>query len=141
MWSAPPPRCCTGKDEDDFRPLFDNFVQDLLSTLSLPEWPASEVLLTLMGVLLVRREWEGVWIVFIALPSFLSLPPPSISQVQTFSNRSNEQQLRLISLEHLGVIAARLRKDAITSVKENHEQLVDILAEVGVVYSSGRGRF
>ncbi len=47
--------------------------------------------------------------------------------------------MRLISLEHLGVIAARLRKDAITSVKENHEQLVDILAEVGGVYSSGCG--
>lgn len=46
-------RCCGGKDEDDFRPLFDNFVQDLLTTLNLPEWPASEVLLTLLGVLLV----------------------------------------------------------------------------------------
>lgn len=46
-------RCCSSKDEDDFRSLFDNFVQDLLSTLGLPEWPASEVLLTLLGVLLV----------------------------------------------------------------------------------------
>ena len=46
-------RCCGGKEEDDFRPLFDNFVQDLLTTLNLPEWPASEVLLTLLGVLLV----------------------------------------------------------------------------------------
>ena len=46
-------RCCGGKDEEDFRPLFDNFVQDLLTTLNLPEWPASEVLLTLLGVLLV----------------------------------------------------------------------------------------
>lgn len=48
-------RCCGGKEEDDFRPLFDNFVQDLLTTLNLPEWPASEVLLTLLGVLLVNR--------------------------------------------------------------------------------------
>ena len=47
-------RCCGGKEEDDFRPLFDNFVQDLLTTLNLPEWPASEVLLTLLGVLLVN---------------------------------------------------------------------------------------
>lgn len=46
-------RCCGGKEEDDFRPLFDNFVHDLLTTLNLPEWPASEVLLTLLGVLLV----------------------------------------------------------------------------------------
>lgn len=48
-------RCCSGKDEDDFRPLFENFVQDLLTTLNLPEWPASEVLLTLLGMLLVSR--------------------------------------------------------------------------------------
>ena len=47
------PRCCSSKDEDDFRPLFDNFVQDLLTTLNLPEWPASELLLTLLGMLLV----------------------------------------------------------------------------------------
>ena len=46
-------RCCSSKDEDDFRPLFDNFVQDLLTTLNLPEWPASELLLTLLGMLLV----------------------------------------------------------------------------------------
>ena len=46
-------RCGSGKDEDDFRPLFENFVQDLLTTLNLPEWPASEVLLTLLGILLV----------------------------------------------------------------------------------------
>ena len=47
-------RCCSGsKDEEDFRPLFDNFVQDLLVTLHLPEWPAAELLLMLMGGLLV----------------------------------------------------------------------------------------
>ena len=50
--------------------------------------------------------------------------------MQAFSNRSNEQQLRLTSLEHLGVIAARLRRDAVSSVQEDHDQLIDILAEV-----------
>ncbi len=38
-----------------------------------------------------------------------------------------------MSLEHLGLIAARLRKDTVTSVKENHEQLVDILSEVCLI--------
>ncbi len=46
-------RCTGGKDEDDYRPLFENFVQDLLSTLNLPEWPASEAVLTLLARLLV----------------------------------------------------------------------------------------
>ena len=47
-------RCCAGgKDDDDFKPLFEGFVQDLLVTLHLPEWPAAELLLMLLGGLLV----------------------------------------------------------------------------------------
>lgn len=67
-------RCCGGKDEEDFRPLFENFVQDLLSTLNLPEWPSSEVLLTLLGMLLVP-------------PTFVLLVCPSLNRLkhlQTF---------------------------------------------------------
>ena len=58
-------RCSGGKDEDDFRPLFDNFVQDLLATLNLPEWPASEVLLTLLGMLLVSKHVVRVYMFLI----------------------------------------------------------------------------
>lgn len=48
-------RCISvGKDEEDYRPLFENFLQDLLVTLNRPDWPAAEVLLTLLGRLLVR---------------------------------------------------------------------------------------
>ena len=54
-------------------------------------------------------------------------------QVRSFSNRSNEQTLRLTSLDHLGVIAARLRKDAATSVEQDHEELINILAQVTLV--------
>ena len=50
-------RCSGGKDEEDFRPLFDNFIQDLLTTLNLPMWPASEVMLTLLGMLLVSMYY------------------------------------------------------------------------------------
>lgn len=47
-------RCNTvGKDEEDYRPLFENFLQDLLVTLNKNDWPASEALLTLLGRLLV----------------------------------------------------------------------------------------
>lgn len=44
---------CTMKGEDDYRPLFENFVQDLLSTVNKPEWPSSELLLSLLGRILV----------------------------------------------------------------------------------------
>lgn len=44
---------CTVKGEEDYRPLFENFVQDLLSTVNKPEWPSSELLLSLLGRILV----------------------------------------------------------------------------------------
>ena len=49
-----PYRCAASNTGEDFRPLFDNFVQDLLSTLHLPEWPASDILLARLGGLLVQ---------------------------------------------------------------------------------------
>merc|ERR1712113_428119 len=41
---------CGAKNEDiDYRPLFENFVQDLLTTVNTPEWPAAELLLSFLG--------------------------------------------------------------------------------------------
>ena len=37
----------------------------------------------------------------------------------------------MTSLDHLGVIAARLRRDAADSVDQEHDELVNILAQVG----------
>lgn len=98
-------------------------MQDLLSTLGLPEWPASEVLLTLLGMLLVSCWSPQLGCVAMSV---------CVVQVGAFSNRSNEHQLRVTALEHLGVIAARLRRDAVSSTQEDHHQLIDILAEVSV---------
>ena len=41
------------KGEEDYRPLFEHFVYDLLATVNKPEWPAAELLLSLLGRLLV----------------------------------------------------------------------------------------
>lgn len=46
---------CTVKSEEDYRPMFENFVQDLLSTVNKPEWPSSELLLSLLGKILVKQ--------------------------------------------------------------------------------------
>ncbi|XP_013793614.1 nipped-B-like protein A [Limulus polyphemus] len=91
-------KCVTKNEEMDYRPLFENFVQDLLSTVNKPEWPASELLLSLLGRLLV----------------------------QTFSNKSLDMSQRVASLDYLGVVAARLRKDAVTSQlkKETLEEII-----------------
>ncbi|CAG0918991.1 unnamed protein product [Notodromas monacha] len=78
---------CTSKGEEgDYRPLFENFVQDLLATVNKPDWPASEFLLSLLGFILVSKFSKG-----------------------------KDMNTRVSSLEYLGVIAARLRKDAVTS--------------------------
>ena len=48
-------KCGSKSEETDFRPLFENFLQDLLTTLNSPEWPAAELLLSLLGKLLVSQ--------------------------------------------------------------------------------------
>ena len=76
------------KGEDvDYRPLFENFLQDLLLTVNTPEWPAAELLLSLLGKMLVAK----------------------------FANKQTEVSLRVSSLEYLGTVAARLRRDAVQS--------------------------
>uniref|UniRef100_A0A3P9LBM2 Nipped-B protein n=1 Tax=Oryzias latipes TaxID=8090 RepID=A0A3P9LBM2_ORYLA len=80
-------KCGSKQGEEDYRPLFENFVQDLLSTVNKPEWPAAELLLSLLGRLLVHQ----------------------------FSNKQTEMALRVASLDYLGTVASRLRKDAVTS--------------------------
>ncbi|KAJ8678892.1 hypothetical protein QAD02_014679 [Eretmocerus hayati] len=80
-------KCSSKGDEVDYRPIFENFVQDLLTTVNRPEWPAAELMLSLLGKLLVGH----------------------------FSNKSSDMALRTASIEYLGVVAARLRKDAVTS--------------------------
>jgi len=95
---------CGSKNEDvDYRPLFENFVQDLLTTVNVPEWPAAELLLTMLGHVLRQQ----------------------------FTDRSTEMALRISSLEYLGVVAARLRKDAVQSrLKEDHiDSIVKIVKE------------
>lgn len=79
---------CGSKSEDiDYRPLFENFVQDLLTTVNKPEWPATELLLSLLGKMLVKN----------------------------FSNKGTDMSLRVASLDYLGVVAARLRRDSVLS--------------------------
>uniref|UniRef100_A0A8C1JGV1 Nipped-B protein n=1 Tax=Cyprinus carpio TaxID=7962 RepID=A0A8C1JGV1_CYPCA len=93
-------KCGSKQGEDDYRPLFENFVKDLLSTVNKPDWPAAELLLSLLGRLLVHQ----------------------------FSNKQTEMALRVASLDYLGTVAARLRKDAVTS-KMDQRSINRILGE------------
>lgn len=50
-------------------------------------------------------------------------------QVHQFSNKSTEMALRVASLDYLGTVAARLRKDAVTS-KMDQGSIERILKQV-----------
>ncbi|XP_022901337.1 nipped-B protein [Onthophagus taurus] len=79
---------CGNRSEDiDYRPLFENFIQDLLSTVNKPEWPATELLLSILGKMLMKN----------------------------FTNKGTDMSLRVASLDYLGVVAARLRRDSVVS--------------------------
>ncbi|KOB75611.1 Nipped-B-like protein [Operophtera brumata] len=80
-------KCRSRNEEVDFRPLFENFVHDLLTTANKPEWPATELLLSLLGTMLVKY----------------------------MSDKSMEMSVRVASLEYLGLVAARLRRDSVQS--------------------------
>ncbi|CAF3680836.1 unnamed protein product [Rotaria sordida] len=95
--------CGTKQGEDDYRIIFENFLADLLTTANRPEWPASEILLTLLSRILMKN----------------------------FSNQSLSIQIRLQSLEYLGSVAAQLRKDTIEldilNSRENQDRIDQII--------------
>ncbi|CAK1552044.1 unnamed protein product [Leptosia nina] len=80
-------KCRSRSEEVDFRPLFENFVHDLLTTVNKPEWPATELLLSLLGTMLLKY----------------------------MSDKSMEMPVRVASLEYLGLVASRLRRDSVHS--------------------------
>ena len=98
--------CGTKQGEDDYRIVFENFLADLLVTANRPEWPASEILLTLLSRILMTN----------------------------FSNHSLPINTRLQSLDYLGSVAAQLRKDSIDNdvlnSLENQDKLEQIVHKV-----------
>lgn len=96
-------KCKSRSGDTDFRPLFENFIHDLLTTVNRPEWPASELLLSLLGTLLVKY----------------------------MSDKSIDQSIRVVSLEYLGIVAARLRKDTVEArcKVDTMDQLIKLIRQ------------
>ena len=92
---------CSARDENDIRPLFENFLHDLFLTANLPEWPAAEVLLTELGRLFVV----------------------------TFSNSKVDMMLRSSALDYLSQITTHLRKSALKSRKEGEKEKLKLIVE------------
>ncbi|KFD48385.1 LOW QUALITY PROTEIN: hypothetical protein M513_10737, partial [Trichuris suis] len=81
---------CTTKSDEDYRPLFEDFIKDLLEALNRPEWPSAELLLKLLATVLVKH----------------------------FANKQNEITMRVASLDYLGMIAASIRRDSMLAVQD-----------------------
>ena len=90
----------SAKEQEDYRPLFENFIEDLLICLNLPEWPSAENVLNLLGRLLVA----------------------------TFSSKHSDFAMRTVTIEYLGNIAAHLRRDAVNS-RSDSAKLKQVLVE------------
>jgi cohesin loading factor subunit SCC2 len=86
--------------EEDYRRLFDGFLQDLLLALYKPEWPASEMMLTILGSLLVKH----------------------------YRSKQADITLRQACLDYLGSITARLRKDLKLATEDSDKRL-EVCAE------------
>ncbi|KAG6831056.1 hypothetical protein H0H87_006298, partial [Tephrocybe sp. NHM501043] len=72
-------------NEAEYRAIFDNLISDLLSVLYWPEWPAASLLLSIASKFMVS----------------------SLDDVKTSQADSNAA--KTIALDHLGIIAARIR--------------------------------
>ncbi|KAG6919647.1 hypothetical protein DXG01_003511 [Tephrocybe rancida] len=72
-------------NEAEYRAIFDNLISDLLSVLYWPEWPAASLLLSIASKFMVS----------------------SLDDIKTTQTDNNAA--KTIALDHLGVIAARIR--------------------------------
>ncbi|KAI9448916.1 sister chromatid cohesion C-terminus-domain-containing protein [Russula earlei] len=86
-------------NEAEYRTIFDNLVSDLLVVLFWPEWPAASLLLGIICKFMVR-----------IITSLVS----SLDDVKS-SSQTDNNAAKTIALDHLGVIAARIRSSMLRS--------------------------
>ncbi|KAG7264497.1 hypothetical protein CRUP_020635 [Coryphaenoides rupestris] len=97
-------KCGSKQGEEDYRPVFENFVQDLLTVLNQPEWPAAEGSARPAGETAV------------------------VLHVYQFSTKQTEMALRVASLDYLGTIPGsrdetlRLQKALLNYLEDNGER-------------------
>ncbi|EIN12396.1 hypothetical protein PUNSTDRAFT_118258 [Punctularia strigosozonata HHB-11173 SS5] len=93
-------------NEAEYRAIFDNLINDLLTVLFWPEWPAAGLLLSVACKFMVT----------------------SLSDVKSISQTENNAA-KAISLDHLGVIASRIRasvlkhRSGVKTEEEDHHPL------------------
>ncbi|KAG0704778.1 hypothetical protein DFH29DRAFT_981273 [Suillus ampliporus] len=86
-------------NEAEYRTIFDNLISDLLVVLYWPEWPAASLLLSIVCKFMVS----------------------SLDDVKT-STQTDTNAAKSIALDHLGVIAARIRSSSLKVKARDHDK-------------------
>ncbi|KAG2144172.1 uncharacterized protein EDB93DRAFT_1154179 [Suillus bovinus] len=86
-------------NEAEYRTIFDNLISDLLVVLYWPEWPAASFLLSIVCKFMVS----------------------SLDDVKT-STQTDTNAAKSIALDHLGVIAARIRSSSLKVKAHDHDK-------------------
>jgi cohesin loading factor subunit SCC2 len=100
-------------NEAEYRAIFDNLVSDLLVVLYWPEWPAASLLLGIICKFMVGVTFslEPEYLTYLYLDQVSSLDDVKSSS-QTDNNAA-----KTMALDHLGVIAARIRSSMLKATR------------------------
>jgi cohesin loading factor subunit SCC2 len=95
-------------NESEYRTILDNLISDLLTVLYWPEWPAASLLLGIVCKYMVScvrfKRWHRILIILTQVSS--------LDDVKT-TNQTDNNATKNIALDHLGVIAARIRSSVL----------------------------
>ncbi|KAK7469438.1 Sister chromatid cohesion protein 2 [Stygiomarasmius scandens] len=86
-------------NEAEYRIIFDNLISDVLVVLFWPEWPAASLLLSIACKYMVNF----------------------LDDVKTSHKEADNNAAKTIALDHLGIIAARIRSTSL-KVQQEHEE-------------------
>ncbi|CDO75304.1 hypothetical protein BN946_scf184654.g12 [Trametes cinnabarina] len=93
-------------NEAEYRAIFDNLISDLLAVLFWPEWPAASLILSILCKFMVS----------------------SLDDVKSAQNDNNA--VKILALDHLGVIAAHLRTSTLKFKRDSDESSLYPLDEI-----------
>lgn len=113
FWTRVLQRFTTVKTQDasELKVMMENLVMDLLTTLNLPEYPASAPILEVIYYMHTITVPKCILFVFILRESYLQVL--CVLLLQNAGLKSKDISARSMAIDLLGTIAARLKHDAV----------------------------
>lgn len=133
FWTRVLQRFATLKTQDasEMKVMMENLVMDLLTTLNLPEYPASaqvlEVPFILIILLLLMHK-----IVSMLRQEYVDLQVLCVLLLQNAGLKSKDISARTMAIDLLGTIAARLKRDAVVCRRDKFWVLQELVNADGV---------